>query len=357
MSGFNAPTLVLGSGMKKETKIAVLGGGSFGTAIANMIASNGYAVTLWMRDAENARHSREARENTPYLPGYRLEESLVITSDMALALNGAEVVFFSVPSKSFRQVARQAAPLVRPGAIAVSSAKGIEEGTFKLMSEILGEELSEPRVAVISGPNLAREIAQKQITATVVASDHAEVCEVVQEILATRYFRVYANDDRFGVELAGALKNIYAIEAGVASAMNVGQNTLSALVTRSLAEMTRFAARLGADPMTFLGLSGVGDLIVTCTSPLSRNFRIGEALGRGMTLDQAVASVGQVAEGINTTRLVKEKADELGVYMPLASALYDILYNGKSVKDVISRMMLSEKSDDVEFRVRYNNNG
>lgn len=343
--------------MKKETKIAVLGGGSFGTAIANMIASNGYKVVLWMRDPENAQHCRETRENTPYLPGYRLEDSLEITSDMALALDGAEVVFFSIPSKSFRQVTRQASAYIKPGSITVSSAKGIEEGSFKLMSELLEEELKEPRVGVLSGPNLAKEIAQKQITATVVASENPRVCEAVQDILATRYFRVYANDDRFGVELAGALKNIYAIEAGIASAMNVGQNTLSALVTRSLAEMTRFAARLGADPMTFLGLSGVGDLFVTCTSPLSRNFRIGEALGHGMTVDEAIASVGQVAEGINTTRLVKEKADELGVYMPLASALYDILYNGKSVKDVISRMMLSEKSDDVEFRVRYNNNG
>jgi len=341
--------------MTRTTTITVLGGGSFGTVIANMIAGNGYPVTLWMRSEMNADQCRRTRENTPYLPGYRLEDNLHITNDMGEALQDAEVVFFSVPSKAFRAVAEQALPLIRPGSIVVSSAKGIEEGSFKLMSQILEEILDTPRVGVISGPNLALEIAQRQITATVIASEDAELCKTVQEILATRYFRVYANRDRYGVELAGALKNIYAIEAGVASALKVGQNTMSVLITRSLAEMTRFAARLGADPMTFLGLSGVGDLIVTCTSHLSRNFRVGEALVEGKSLDEAVAAIGQVAEGVKTTKLVKEKADELGVYMPLASALYDILYRDKSVNEVMSKMMLSEQNDDVEFRVRYDN--
>jgi glycerol-3-phosphate dehydrogenase (NAD(P)+) len=339
--------------MTKPRKIAVLGGGSFGTAIANMIASNHHRVTLWMRDEANARHCVETRENTPYLPGYRLDDSLEISADLRSALDGAEVVFFSIPSKSFRQVAMSAAPWIPPDTIVVSSAKGIEEGSFKLMSEILEEELSRPRVGVISGPNLAKEIAQCQITATVIASAVPEVCKTVQLVLATPYFRVYANSDRYGVELAGALKNIFAIIAGIASAMKVGQNTMGALLTRSLAEMTRFAARLGADPMTFLGLSGVGDLIVTCSSPLSRNFQVGEAIGRGLTLEQAVASIGQVAEGVKTTRIVKEKADELGVYMPLTTALHATLYQGKSVTEVLKNMMLSGQSDDVEFRVRY----
>jgi glycerol-3-phosphate dehydrogenase (NAD(P)+) len=339
--------------MTTVSKIAVLGGGSFGTAIANMIASNGYTANLWMRDENNAESCRRNGVNQPYLPEYQLDARLDITSNMASALSGAGLVFFSIPSKSFRAVVQQAAPFIAAGTIVVSTAKGIEEGSFKLMSQILEEELAEARVGVISGPNLAAEIAQKQITATVIASEHEEVCSTVQQLLATRYFRVYANDDRFGVELAGALKNIYAIEAGIASALNLGQNTVSVLLTRSLAEMTRFAARMGADPMTFLGLSGVGDLFVTCTSKLSRNFRVGEALGRGLSLEDAVASIGQVAEGVKTTRIVKEKADELGVYMPLASALYDLLYRQLSVQEVMGRMMLSEQSDDVEFRVRY----
>ncbi len=339
--------------MTQTHRIAVLGGGSFGTAIANMIASNGHPVTLWMRDAENAEACRDNGENHRYLPGYRLDERLRITSDMEEALRGVDVVFFSIPSKAFRSLVARAAPLIRADTVVVSSAKGIEEGSFKLMSEILEEQLASTRIGVLSGPNLAREIAHQQITATVVASDQPEVCAIVQDILATAYFRVYANDDRYGVELAGALKNIYAIVAGIASALEVGQNTLSALITRSLAEMTRFAARLGADPMTFMGLAGVGDLIVTCTSPLSRNFRVGEALGQGLTLDEAVAKIGQVAEGVKTTRIVKEKADQLGVYMPLASALYETLYNQGSVLEAVRKMMLSEQTEDVEFRVGY----
>lgn len=341
--------------MQEIKKITVLGGGNFGTAIANMIASNHHQVTLWMRNSERARVCRETRENPDYLPGYKLDENLEITSDLASALGGADMVFFSVPSKSFRSVVRLAAPHIHPGTFAISTAKGIEEGSFKLMSEILDEELKESKIGVISGPNLAKEIARKEITATVIASEDDEVCEAVQNVLATRYFRVYANHDRYGVELAGALKNIFAIIAGVASAMEVGQNTMSVLITRSLAEMTRFAAKLGADPMTFLGLSGVGDLVVTCSSPLSRNFRVGQAIGQGLTLDQAVEKIGQVAEGVKTTRLVKEKADELGIYMPLTSALFDILYNGKSVREVLNKMMLSGQNDDVEFRVRMNN--
>jgi len=343
--------------MKNNTKIAVLGGGSFGTAIANMIAGNGHRVTLWMRSPEKAQHCRDARENTQYLPGYRLADNLAITSDLAEALAGAELVFFSIPSKSFRSVCRAAAPLIPAHTMVVSTAKGIEGDSFKLMSQLLVEELNEPRVGVLSGPNIAGEIVQKQITATVIASEDKGLCTRVQQQLATPYFRVYANSDRYGVELAGALKNIYAIEAGMASAMQVGQNTMSVLITRSLAEMTRFAARLGANPMTFLGLSGVGDLFVTCTSPMSRNFRVGMALGQGKSLEQAVAEIGQVAEGVNTTRIVKEKADQMGVYMPLATALYNILFCNKSVPRVLRDMMLSEQSEDVEFRVGLEKNG
>lgn len=319
-----------------------------------MIARNGFPVRLWMRDADNARRCRATRENTPYLPGYALDDRLVITSDMAEALRDVALVFFSVPSKSFRDVAHAAAPFLPPAIMAVSTAKGIEEDGFRLMSQILEQELDSPRVGVISGPNLAREIAAGQITATVIASEDHALCQRVQGLLASSSFRVYANHDRFGVELAGALKNIYAVVAGIASAMGVGHNTLSVLITRSLAEMTRFASRLGANPMTFLGLSGVGDLIVTCTSPLSRNFRVGQAIGQGKTLEQAIAEVGQVAEGIKTTRVVKEKADSLGIYMPLVSALDAILFHGKPLNSVLRDMMSSEQTEDVEFRVRSN---
>ena len=337
--------------MAASPRIAVLGGGSFGTAIANMIAGNGHAVSLWMRNPEHAARCRETRRNERYLPDYELDPRLVITADPAAALAVAEVVFFSVPTGGFEEVARLTAPHVRPGTVVISTAKGFAPEGFTRMSEVLARHLPQARIGVISGPNLAREVARHDITATVIASPDAELCAQVQQLLVTPYFRVYANADMFGVELAGALKNIYAIEAGMATQLGFGQNTMAVLLTRSLAEMTRFAATLGASPMTFLGLSGVGDLFVTCTSPLSRNFRIGRALAAGHSLADAIAEVGQVAEGINTTRIVKARADELGVYMPLASALHAVLFEGRSIDQALARMAVSERTDDVEFRV------
>ena len=337
---------------KNNKNIVVLGGGSFGTAIANMIASNGHPTTLWMRDESNARRCIELGENDRYLPGYKLDQRLTISADLDAALKNSMLVFFSIPSKAFREVCRQAAPFIKPETMVVSTAKGIEGESFKLMSNVLSEELERARVGVISGPNLAREVACKELTATVIASADKDLCDMVQRTLSTDYFRVYANSDMFGVELAGALKNIYAITAGVASAMKLGQNTMSMLITRSLAEMARFATRLGANPMTFIGLSGVGDLFVTCTSPLSRNFRVGQAIGQGKSLEDAIAEVGQVAEGVNTTRTVKLKADELGIYMPLATGLYEVMFNGASIGEIVKNMMVSAQTEDVEFRVQ-----
>lgn len=346
-----APSKVAVLSKAARSKIAVLGGGSFGTAVANMIAANGHDVVLWMRDKENAVQCEESHENARYLPGYPLEPSLQFSADLEATLKDCDTIFFSVPSKAFRKLAQQASSLIPSGTKVISTAKGIEAQTFKLMSEILEEELPQARVGVISGPNLAKEIAKKAITATVVASTDELLCADVQELLSSRYFRVYANSDRFGVELAGALKNIYAIAAGMSSAMKMGQNTVSVLITRSLAEMSRFAASLGANPMTFLGLSGVGDLFVTCTSPLSRNFQVGYALGEGLTIEQATKKVGQVAEGINTTRIIKEEAEQLGIYMPLVNALYETMFNQRPVNEVLSALMLAEQNADVEFTV------
>ena len=339
------------SNIAVPSKVTVLGGASFGTAIANMIAANGHDVVLWMRDQENAELCSLTHENTRYLPGYALESTLKFSSDLQSCLQDAEVVFFSIPSKAFRQIAQQSKNHISAGTQVISTAKGIEAQTFKLMSEILEEELPQARVGVISGPNLAKEIAKKAITATVIASTDKELCRNVQALLGSQYFRVYANTDRFGVELAGALKNIYAIAAGMAASMKMGQNTVSVLITRSLAEMSRFAASLGANPMTFLGLSGVGDLFVTCTSPLSRNYQVGYALGQGLTIEEATKKVGQVAEGINTTRIIKEEAEKRCIYMPLVNALYETMFNDKPVKEVLSSLMLAEQNTDVEFTV------
>jgi len=274
---------------------------------------------------------------------------VVATHDMAIAVGGSEVIFVAVPSASFRQVVKNMIEHAPAEVILVSTTKGIESGTFDLMSQILIEEAPAARVGVLSGPNLAKEIASKDLTGTVIASNHEEVRERVKEVLKSEFFRVYTNDDMFGVELGGSLKNIYAIIAGIAAALGMGYNTNSMLVTRSLTEMARFGKELGADPMTFLGLAGVGDLVVTCSTPLSRNYRIGLALGQGKTIDAAVAEVGQVAEGVNTVKQVKEKADELGVYMPLASGLFRIIYENESMENIISSLMLSEQALDVEF--------
>ncbi|MBD3648445.1 MAG: NAD(P)H-dependent glycerol-3-phosphate dehydrogenase [Pseudomonadales bacterium] len=328
---------------------AILGAGMFGTAIANILADNGQKVWLWSRDEDQAAAIRETRENARSLPGYPVHEAVLATSSLQDALEASEVVFVAVPSHGFREVVRQARSYIRPGAIVISTTKGIEADGFHLMSAVLSQELEGHPVGVLSGPNLAEEIAQKQITATVIASNDDQVTETSQTILHTSYFRVYASKDVYGVELAGALKNIYAIAAGFAAALGVGQNTQGMLLTRSLAEMSRFANSMGAKPLTFLGLAGVGDLMVTCASPLSRNYQIGLYVGQGMTLDEAVKKLGRLAEGINTVRTVKQKADAMGIYMPIVAGLNEILFENKPVEEVINDIMMREQPSDVEF--------
>ena len=331
------------------SKISVIGGGSFGTVIANITAENGYEVSFWMRSESKAEQLNRTRENSQYLPNYQLNERVVATSDMAAAVKDSSLIFVAVPSSSFRQVVRDMVPHLAQSTVLVSTTKGIESGSFDLMTQILNQEAPNAKVGVLSGPNLAVEIAKKNLTGTVIASPDEQVRELVKSALKSQYFRVYANNDMFGVELGGSLKNIYAIIAGIATALGMGHNTNSMLVTRALTEMARFGKELGADPMTFLGLAGVGDLIVTCSTPLSRNYRIGLALGKGVPLEEAIAELGQVAEGVNTVKLVQEKAEELGVYMPLASGLYKIIYESDSLENIISSLMLSELALDVEF--------
>ena len=335
--------------MSNIRKVAILGGGSFGTVIANMVAENGFDVHLWLRDESLAENINKNHENSRYLPGYGLSERLSASTSMELVLEGADLVFVSIPSQSFRQVVQQARPWLKADQMLVSTTKGIEAQTFSLMSEILKEEMPSARIGVLSGPNLAKEVASRQLTATVIASNSSELRGSVQGILHSSYFRVYASSDTYGVELGGTLKNIYAIAAGLSSALGMGENTKSMLMTRSLAEMSRFAVCMGANPMTFIGLAGVGDLIVTCMSPLSRNYRVGYALGEGKSLEQAVAALGQVAEGVNTIKHVKEKAAEMDVYMPLVAGLYEVVFNNAPVAEVVKMLMMNEQSTDVEF--------
>ncbi|MBO9496518.1 NAD(P)H-dependent glycerol-3-phosphate dehydrogenase [Thalassotalea sp. G20_0] len=331
-----------------EYTIAVLGGGSFGTALADISATNGHRVKLWMRDAEQVRSINDDHVNARYLPEFRIHPSVSASTDLSAVVADADIVFIAIPSKSFREVVRKTNGLLC-GKIVISTTKGIEPVTFDLMSQILMEELENPRIGVLSGPNLAGEIVAKALTATVIASDDEDLCQIIQSVLHCDYFRVYSNTDVYGVELAGALKNIYAIVSGMGAALGMGENTQSMLITRSLAEMSRFAVTLGANPMTFLGLAGVGDLVATCTSDLSRNFRVGYALGQGCSLDQAEARLGQVAEGVNTLKQVKQKADQLGVYMPLVDGLYSIIFEGNAIGALVKGMMLREQKTDVEF--------
>lgn len=337
--------------MQAPCCVAVLGGGSFGTAIANMIAENQHHVNLWLRNEERADEINQQRVNSQYLPDLTLNERVTASTELAEVVKCADFVFVAVPSKSCRQVAQLLSQHIAANTSLISLTKGIEPDTFELMSQVLAEVLPDNPLAVMSGPNLAKEIADKHLTATVVASKNNELVESVQRLLQSKTFRVYSSKDMYGVELGGALKNCYAIMCGMATALGCGQNTIGMLVTRSLAEMSRFAVKLGADPMTFLGLSGVGDLIVTCMSPLSRNYRVGYALGEGKPLQGIIDELGQVAEGINTLQLVKVRAEQLNVYMPLVNGMYDILHNGKSIDEVVDTLMLGEQSTDVEFTV------
>lgn len=334
--------------MTVRQSIAVLGGGSFGSAIANLLAGNGQAVRLWMRDPEQASYIRQHGENPRYLKGVKINPLVEPICDLEQAIAGSELIFVALPSTALREALQPYAAQLA-GKMLISTTKGIEANTFKLMSEILQEVAPQARIGVMSGPNLAREVAEYALTATVVASEDEALCQEVQRVLHGRSFRVYASADRFGVELGGALKNVYAIMAGMAAAMGMGENTRSMLITRALAEMTRFAVKLGANPMTFLGLSGVGDLIATCSSPKSRNYQVGYALGEGLSLEEAVDRLGEVAEGVNTIKVLKARAEQLEVYMPLVAGLHAILFEGRTLQQVIGALMSGEPKTDVDF--------
>jgi glycerol-3-phosphate dehydrogenase (NAD(P)+) len=332
----------------RPLRVTILGGGSFGTAMANLAARNNCDTRMWLRDPQTAQMMQTTRRNTRYLPDFEMDQRLEFGADLAWAVKDRDLIFVAVPSHSFRSVLKQIAPLISGQAV-VSLTKGIEPDTFAMMSEIIQQELPEVPYGVLSGPNLAKEIMAGMPAGTVIASESEAVRFAVHQALASSLFRVFANPDVHGVELGGALKNIYAVAMGMGAAYQVGENTRSMLLTRALAEMSRFAVRLGANPLTFLGLSGVGDLFATCSSPLSRNYQIGLALGQGKTLDEAIAALGQTAEGINTIRQVRIQAEQLGIYMPITNALYEVIFEGKPPLGVALALMQNGHRSDVEF--------
>ena len=332
--------------MKKE--IAVLGGGSWGTVLANLAAINGNKVTLWMRDEANVESINTNSLNKKYLPDYLLDRRLIATSNIE-DIESSLLVLFCVPSSSFKEVLLKSIKYVNPEALLISATKGIEEKGFLLMSQILENEIKSHDIGVISGPNLALEISQNQLTGTVIASKSKKLTEECIKIFASDSFRIYTNSDPYGVELGGALKNIYAIACGIADGLQSGENTVGMIMTRGLAEMSRFAVNQGADPMTFLGLSGVGDLITTCASPLSRNHAFGKLIGKGYQVDEAQKEIGQTTEGLKTLKVVWNKSKEEGVDMPIVNSLYKIIYENEPLEGSIKKVLGTDQPKDVEF--------
>ncbi|UNU73192.1 NAD(P)H-dependent glycerol-3-phosphate dehydrogenase [Moraxella nasovis] len=329
-------------------RVTFIGGGSFGTAMANLAAKNGCDATLWVRDKRSVKSMQKTHINKKYLPEHKLDERLKFSHDLQSAVRGKDIIFMAVPSSAFREMLGKIRPFITHQAV-VSLTKGMEKGTFDLMSDIITEELPQVNFGVMSGPNLAVEIMSNMPSATVIASSSPLLRNAVQEALHGAFFRVFASDDVRGVELGGALKNIYAIAMGMAAAYEVGDNTKAMLLTRALAEMSRFGVAVGANPITFLGLSGVGDLYATCNSVLSRNYRIGKMLGKGVKLETAIKKLGQTAEGVNTIQQVHERAQQLGIYMPITHALHAILYENKSALGVALNLMETGFRSDVEF--------
>ncbi|RYG53581.1 NAD(P)-dependent glycerol-3-phosphate dehydrogenase, partial [bacterium] len=313
--------------MKKDFSsrsiVAIVGGGAWGSVLASLIGRNAHEVRVWVRDEESAREMNAGKSAPRYLTDFRFPETVRIMSDIERVLNGEpNVVIWALPAKAGRERAKEFAKYFNGSELVLHATKGIEEGSMKRVSQILVEELPLRRVGVISGPNLAQEIAREEPAATVIASAFDEVVQVGTDLLKNPFFRVYPASDVAGVEWAGTLKNIYAIASGMLDALNYGQNARSLLLTRGLAEMVRFGVVMGADAGTFLGLAGVGDLMATCSSPLSRNYRVGVSLAQGNSLDQALTELQLTAEGVRTTQIVAEFARERRIPMPIADALY-----------------------------------
>ena len=337
-------------------KVAVLGGGSFGTVLANIAASNGSDVSLWVRDSEQALRINSEGANTDYHPELQLSSNIEASEKLDEVVNNASIVLIATPSLIFETIVQRITPYIQEGAHIISCTKGIKLDPFRSMSDIISANINSNTnsVGVLSGPNLAREIAEKKIAGTVIASSSNELIRDVKTTLSSDTFKVYSSNDVQGVELAGALKNIYAIICGMADSLNVGENAVGLILTRSMAEMSRFAVAKGADPITFLGLSGMGDLVATCTSNLSRNFQLGFNLGSGLSLEESKDKVGQVAEGIRTLEVIKDESSRLNINMPLVDSLYNIIYKESSADTLINDLVNNPNEVDVEFQHRGN---
>lgn len=327
-------------------KIAVIGSGGWGTAIAILLAKKGYGVYLWSWIQEETDRLNRDRENKEFLPGVKFPDNIICSHDMGECVNGAELIITAAPSPATRTTAKQLSPHVAKGQKLINISKGLEEGNLLRLSQVYKEEIPQAEVSVMSGPSHAEEVSRGLPTTNVIASENIETAKFIQDVFMDDMFRVYTSTDIIGVELGGALKNIIALCAGISDGLGYGDNTKAALMTRGLAEISRLGAAMGANEKTFMGLSGVGDLIVTCTSMHSRNRRAGILLGEGKTLQETLDTVHMVVEGVNTAKAAYKMAKKYGVEMPIVNEAYNILYNGANARNAVMSLMTREKREE-----------
>lgn len=323
--------------------IGVVGAGSWGTALALVLEKNGHSVTLWSSREEKARQLRESRENAEKLPGVTLPESLEITADMETAVKHKEMVILGVPSVHIRHTAAKMAPYSHAGQIIVNVSKGIEESTLKIMTEVIEEELPEANVAVLSGPSHAEEVGRRIPTTVVAGAKDRKTAEIIQNVFMNEVFRVYTSPDMLGIEIGGALKNVIALAAGTADGLGYGDNTKAALITRGIAEMSRLGAAMGGYQETFYGLTGIGDLIVTCASQHSRNRRAGILIGQGYQMQEAMDEVKMVVEGVYSAKAALKLAEKYQVHLPIIEQVNQVLFEGKSAEEAVRELMVRDK--------------
>jgi glycerol-3-phosphate dehydrogenase (NAD(P)+) len=331
---------------RRQPKVAVLGGGSWGTAVASIVAASA-PTTLWARSAEVAEDIDQNHRNSKYLGDIELTKTLQATDDMERVVADADVLVMGVPSHGFREALEHAAPHIRPWIPVVSLVKGLEQATDHRMTEIVAEVLPGHPAGVLAGPNIASEVVAGYAAAATIAMPDQNSAHKLAELFRTERFRIYSTTDVLGVEVAGALKNVFAIAAGMGDGAGAGFNTKAMVVTRAVREMTIFGETLGGDPKTFTGLAGIGDLIVTCTSPASRNRRVGEELGKGKTIEEVLAGMNQVAEGVKAVSVVMDMATRLGVDMPIATEVHGVVNKGRTAEDAYRGLLRSAPGHEV----------
>jgi glycerol-3-phosphate dehydrogenase (NAD(P)+) len=325
-----------------KTRIGVVGGGAWGTALAKLLADKGFVLDFWVFEKEVKEQIETDSENKIFLPNIKLPDNIIPTNDLKVAVKDKDLVLMVVPSHCTRDIAEKMAGFVSPGTIVVTASKGIENKTHMTMTQILSQKidfLPKENFAVLSGPSFAKEVANKVPTVVAVASISRAVGEYVQKIFSCPSFRVYVNDDPVGTQIGGAMKNVLAIAAGICDGMKMGLNPRAALITRGLTEMNRLGIKLGADPLTLSGLAGVGDLLLTCTGALGRNYNVGKQIGEGKKLDDIISEMRMVAEGVKTTRSVYNLSKKLGVDLPICNEVYAILFENASLEKTVQNLM------------------